>query len=252
MGTRAHLHVSLAAMAFLAHGCTDAVFVDLPDAGPDAGRDSAVSSNDAGADATDVGTDAGAGGAQPSAAGQLVITEIMFDSTAIPDDCGEWVEVHNPSTDTTYDLDGCVLRADLGETFLFTESIPIAPGAFVALANFDPNLEACADFQPAEVRLDLFTAFYRNIKFGNQVEDMEWVELLCGGTSIDEVRYQDFGDNDYLNALKGYALSLDPAQANAVDNDQASSWCPAVDVFRGAGGDADYGTPGAANPPCDS
>jgi uncharacterized protein len=237
-----------AAAALCAGACTDAILIEGGhDGGHDAGGDASGGDASPGADA---GTDGSSIGVRPSAAGQLVITEIMFDSTAIPDDCGEWIEVHNPSMDVTYDLNGCVLRADVSETFLFTEPIPIPPGGFVALSNFDASFSDCATWQ-ALVGLDLFTAFYRGIKFGNQVEDMEWVEILCGGTSIDTVRYQDFGNNAYLGTFKGYAMNLDPDHWNAVDNDQASSWCHAVNIFRGGGGDADYGTPGAPNPACD-
>jgi hypothetical protein len=242
---------ALVAAAALCWGaCTDAILVEGGrDGGHDAGGDASGGDASPGADAA---TDGASVGVQPNAAGQLVITEIMFDSTFIPDDCGEWIEVHNPSTEVTYDLHGCVLRADVSEWFSFAESIPIPPGGTIALANFnpDPDFGLCAGFTSEEARLDLFTALYRGIKFGNQVEDMEWVEILCGGTSIDEVRYQDFGDNDYLRTFKGYAMNLDPAHWNAVDNDQASNWCRAVNIFRGGGGDADYGTPGAPNPSC--
>ena len=41
------------------------------------------------------------------AAGQIVITELMHNTTTISDDAGEWIEVYNPSPTVTYDLFGC-------------------------------------------------------------------------------------------------------------------------------------------------
>ena len=80
-------------------------------------------------------------GETPDAAGQLVITEI----TAGPGDA-EMLEIHNPSTDTTYNLLGCTLRDDNrpDNDTVVTSSVEIAPGAYVVISG-DAETSPVAD-----------------------------------------------------------------------------------------------------------
>ena len=56
--------------------------------------------------------------------------------------------------------------------------------------------------------------------------------------------------------VAGQSFSVDPAHFDAADNDASGSYCFATDVYNERAGAADaaptrdYGTPGAANPPC--
>src|SRR6185503_2017211 len=42
----------------------------------------------------------------PTEEGQLVITELMIDSVATPEQAHEWVEIYNPSDSVAYELQG--------------------------------------------------------------------------------------------------------------------------------------------------
>ena len=72
-------------------------------------------------------------GVTPTVAGQIVITELMHDSTSISDDNGEWFEVFNPSTTVTYDLVGCEVR-DLSPGKIIESNLVLPPLSYKTLA----------------------------------------------------------------------------------------------------------------------
>lgn len=203
---------------------------------------------DGGADG-DAAPDGAVSGVSPASLGDLVITEIMFDS-AISDDCGEWFELYNPSAETTYELQGCIVRADTSDATTIPDSVLVAPGGLVALTNYNEANTACTSYLDSELRLDRFDGFYPGVKFGNQVADGERVELVCGDTVIDSVAYSSFGSDAYLSEFTGIAMNLDPPSFDHLDNDLGGNWCKATTTFRTVITDADLGTPGTANIPC--
>ena len=129
-------------------------FVSMDDGGPgdagmtgDAGdEDAAVVDMDGGMlsdaamadaampDAAMPPTDAGPPAA-PAAAGDLVISEIMYDPRIAPDPEGEWIEVHNPGA-APLEMMGCVFTD--GETptsFTVDSSVVVPPGGYVTFAQ---------------------------------------------------------------------------------------------------------------------
>jgi hypothetical protein len=70
----------------------------------------------------------------PSAAGQIVITELMHNSATVADDYGEWFEVFNPSTTVTFDLMGCQVLDSSTTGPVITTSFVLPPGTFKTLA----------------------------------------------------------------------------------------------------------------------
>jgi hypothetical protein len=264
MGTR--LASALAVLIALGiGGCSDPQIVPVDsgagdDAGIDAGSDDAGSDDagapldafvadhglvdagdgdaglaDAGGGALDAGPeDAGtpdAGPAPtPALAGDVIIDEIMVETTTIADDFGEWFEVHNPSATTAYDLDGCVIN-DEGNSHVISRSLVVAPGGHVTLARVTEALGT--GFAPSYV--------HGTLKFGN-AGDSVWIS--CSGTEIDRVAFTGW------TLVEGRAYSLDPSVTTAAGNDAASAWCPAANAYRTLGGPTDYGTPNAANPSC--
>lgn len=251
-------------------GCSSAHIV--PGGGDDGGRDggsqtdgSTMTDSGAGMDAsmTDAGTGTDSGTTQyvtPSEPGDLVITEIMFDSDAIVDDCGEWFELYNPSPDTTYDLVECAIgdaasASALNNPLDPVEHILIGPNQYLSLARWDadtsldPDPGTCAGMPPAFA----FDYYYGpTIKLGNDLNDHDALRLICSATLIDIVDYSgmDPGDGSFLASFHGRAMSLDPSALDATSNDVAANWCPADTYLRGGGSDTDYGTPGAPNPSC--
>ena len=176
--------------------------------------------------------DAGSG-TMPAAAGQLLFTEIMVDTTAARDEVGEWVEIYNPSLLVTYDLFGCQLY-DSANTDTISRHVILRPGYFVTLArSADPTL----GFVPTDT--------YSTVKFSNSGD---LAGLRCGGTAIDVVDFTTWP------VPKGQSFSLDPQHYDATANDLLANWCGGSTVYNiitdDAGVEIDYGSPGVTNPAC--
>jgi mono/diheme cytochrome c family protein len=155
----------------------------------------------------------------PTSAGDLVITEIMYDPQATDDSVGEWVELMNP-TDRTFTLEGCTLSDAAGGTTL--GAIMVAPRAHVTLAS-----SASPGFTPtATMTLSL-----------NNTGDT--VTLACGSATIDTVDYTSFP------RAFGASLSLDPSATSHTANDDGVNWCWGTAAYA-----TDLGSPNAPNPTC--
>jgi|GEM_PF-4372199 len=202
----------------------------VSDAGSDGGGVDAGEAGTADAGPADAGTADAGMTSTPTLAGDVIIDEIMVETTTIADDFGEWFEVHNPSATTAYDLDGCVIY-DEGNSHVISRSLVVAPGGYVTLARVSEVLGT--GFPPTYV--------HGTLKFGN-AGDSVWI--TCRGTEIDRVAFTSW------TLVEGRAYSLDPSVTTAAGNDAASAWCPARNAYRTLGGPTDYGTPNAANPSC--
>jgi hypothetical protein len=183
-------------------------------------------------------------GVTPTVAGQIVITELMHNSTTISDDLGEWFEVYNPSATITFDLLGCQVT-DISppgvSAPVIDKNLVLAPGAFKTLAvsvspGFTPNFV----YTPPGMEAN------PPVKFDNSGGD--GAQIYCGGVLIDAFLYPTS-----VAATAGHTFSLDPAHYNAVDNDSMANWCLARDTMAGDAYETtgpNYGTPGRTNTPC--
>jgi len=165
---------------------------------------------------------------RPPEPGDLVITEIMFDPSAVDGDLGEWVEVANPTSDDL-DLGGMEIRDDGGSSYVLPDGTALAAGRLLVLGRDDDD--GINGGAPVDI-------VYGDITFGNGGDS---VILTLGGTVLDEVTY----DKSW-GAGGGASLSLSPSALDADDNDDASAWCPGSSPY----GDGDLGTPGSPNDPC--
>lgn len=169
----------------------------------------------------------------PSAAGDLVITEIMKNPVALSDTAGEWFEVYNPSASVIYELSGCTVRDDGSNSFSVGSSVTIRPGTYVTFAA-----SAAPGFTPDYV--------WSSTALGNGDDE---VELVCGGTVIDRVAYTDAAFPDTVGA----SMQLNPtllSGAPHTSNDTGASWCDGSATYNTVGASVDYGTPGAVNSAC--
>jgi hypothetical protein len=181
-------------------------------------------------------------GVTPSVAGQIVITELMHDSTVVSDDSGEWFEVYNPSTTVTYDLLGCEVR-DLTPGTIININLVLPPQTFRTLA-----VSPTPGFTPDFVYTPPGNPPMPVVKFDNQAGDQ--AEIRCGNVTIDV-----FGYPTSVAGISGRSFSVDPDHYNAADNDIMANWCTApnvtaADAYNTNGAVSDYGTPGRANPQC--
>ena len=172
------------------------------------------------------------GGAAPPQPGDLVITEIMYDtSPPLAEERAEWFEVHNPTADAL-DLTGCAV-ADSATSVVLGPLVVASDARLIFARSNDPALNGGLP------RVDAVFGFGLN-------NAGDTVAIRCGGQVIDQVAY-----NASFPAAATIAMSLDPA-GDAASNDGAGAWCRASDIyFAGAGpAEAHRGTPGAPNPAC--
>ncbi len=222
-------------------GATDtSVTVDGGDTGTPTDSSVDTSTTDTGTTDTGTGTDTGAtdtstpdGGVATPGAGDIVISELMPDSKAVGDTSGEWFELHNPSTTTTYSLDGCSFYDDGGAAEM-PSGVMLAPGDYLSFA-----ISASPGFAPDYV-------YSSGMRLANP-PDPDSLTLQCGATIVDVVAYQPYPTWPWG---QGVSLSLDPDSLDADANDLVGSWCGGMDEYNRVGGDIDRGTPGAANPNC--
>jgi hypothetical protein len=184
----------------------------------------------------------GGGGVMPTAAGQIVITELMHDSTVVSDDSGEWFEVYNPSTTVTYDLLGCEVR-DLTPGTIINTNLVLPPQSFKTLA-----VSPTPGFTPDFVYTPPGNPPMPVVKFDNQAGDQ--AEIRCANVTIDVFSYPTS-----VAGISGRSFSVDPDHYNAADNDIMANWCAAnnatpADAYNTNGAVSDYGTPGRANSQC--
>ncbi len=181
----------------------------------------------------------------PPAVGDIVITEIMVNSQAGTDD-GEWFEIYNTSTTTTFDLAGCQV-GDNTTLHTIGSTLEIAPQSYKVLGrsnNLTTTHGAVIDYVYGTV-------------FGFNNSGGDNAVLKCSGTIIDSL--QSAADAAAAPVVQGYpsawggttysgaSFQLDPALYTAGDNDGETSWCNSRTIF---GSNNKKGTPGAANNNC--
>ena len=181
----------------------------------------------------DFGTPGGAnqacGAQRASVAGLLVITEIQSKPTT--GNPGEYVEIYNPSSTTTFDLLDCTISDnDPLKAHSIAKSLAIAPGRYVTLGNSN---SATAGFA-----LDYSYAAAFNLGGADSVR------FSCGGIIIDSVTYDELAA---WPVMDGKAMNLKPTALTAVMNDSATSWCASTANEYLTG---NFGTPGASNQTC--
>lgn len=210
-------------------------------------------------------------GATPSAAGQLLVTEILVDHDA--DVITEWFELwSSPVNEGPFDLRGCVLEdrphaGDTGTTRVHAitpdqGATGIEPGERVVFAKATDTL----GFDPDVLTTDgqgVVAYRYGSLNFNNS--GRRALALVCpsadGPVQIDAISYNwEHFDGAFEGATLQVSeplLPLDRLDASA--NDRPSAWCPAVSLFHEVGGDDDdsaepgvllYGSPGEPNDEC--
>ena len=165
-------------------------------------------------------------------AGDLVITEVMYNPDASFDNNGEWFEIYN-TTETAIDLEGIIIRDDGGESHTISTSVIVPAEGYIVLArNMNSMLNGGVTAQ---------YEYGDEFVLGNSGDE---IILICVDETIDRIAY----NGTDFTACAGFSLSLDPESISAVANDQPENWCIVSETF----GDGDRGSPGSANPACSS
>ena len=163
----------------------------------------------------------------------LVITEIMYNPSAVVDTKGEWVELYNPGPGNV-DIRGLTL-SDASDSHLIASATPltIKQGEYVVLAR-NGSVSQNGGVTPLHV--------YGKLTLNNPGETLT---LSHDGTLIDQVKY---GESEGTPEATGASLMLktNSMPPNNYENDSASDWCVSASAF----GDGDSGSPGAENGSC--
>ncbi len=162
----------------------------------------------------------------PPQAGDVIISEVMADSSAIGDTDGEWFEVYFAQA---ADLNGLQLgdSADATDTELTSDDcIHVEAGTYAVFAR---NAASATSSGIPNVMGEFGFAL------NNSDED---VVVSYNNVVLDQIHY--------ASSTTGAALALDPDHLSATDNDVAANWCDAVMPYS----TGDLGTPGEANTSC--
>jgi hypothetical protein len=167
--------------------------------------------------------------------GDIIITEILYDSSEVPDERFEWFEVFNP-TDIPINMRTWLLRDQLSSTqdiAVVNDDVIVAPGEFAVFcqtlsSNFNGGV--VCDYE------------YGYMTLGNTTDELI---LDFDGLVIDEVWYDE--NAGWPRATSG-SLNLDP-NAFFLDNNDPNNWCnsPATSPEIPNGDEA---TPGSPNVDC--
>jgi hypothetical protein len=164
--------------------------------------------------------------------GDLVITEFLSDPTGT-DTGSEWIEVYNPTAGDTPLKGVTVYVKRLDGTGL---KLHVIRAGTVAAQGY---------FTLGDVRGTAALPPYIGYSYADALGALSNTDgvlgLLCGETVVDEVQYT-------VTSTPGHARQLDGTLTpDATANDDEARWCDADQPIAGS---LNYGTPGAANTPC--
>lgn len=165
--------------------------------------------------------------------GDILITEIMANPSALSDTEGEWFEIYNNS-DHIINLQNLVLERDDINRHVFADAIDLAPAAYIVLARTENATTATNSYvYGSAITLSNTGAI---LSIYNEDEDSGPGALIFslnyGGTNFPEGT--------------GASISLSSDLTNSTDALLGTSWCTATSAYS----TGDLGTPGLVNDLC--
>ena len=175
------------------------------------------------------GADAQAGMTPQS--GVVIVTEIMPNPSAVPDEAGEWFEVFNDGADAL-DINGWTIRDQGPDPHIIDNGGPllVPPKGFLVLGN---NADRATN---GGIGVDYE---YTGIVLNNRGDEIELVDP--SGVIADTVTYTGAFVSPEASA------NLDPSAFDAIANDFLVNWCLSSSPLPGGG----KGTPGRGNDECE-
>jgi hypothetical protein len=178
----------------------------------------------------------GGGSGVPPSADELIITEVMFNPSAVADGYGEWFEVYNRSSQPL-ELKGLTVQAGIntGGQFTILTSVVVPAGGYAVFAPsgdeaVNGGLTANYVYPYSQFRLSQADGYIRIRR------------------DSDGVVFVDFGYP--TNQPAGTASSLSAYWFGTMGSSEWKShshWCAATTQY----GSGDYGTPLMTNPACE-
>ena len=170
--------------------------------------------------------------------GELVITEMMGNPSAVSDADGEWIEVYNP-TSGKLSLFTLTLRdnesGNASDEYTIVDKQATVPSKGYAVLAVEVDKAKNGGIQGAH--------HYKGSHLKNSPSGMKIELVRQDGTVVDSAHYGD--------PTSGASQQLDKqsykgAASPAASNDTAQNWCEPTSTY----GDGDKGTPGADNRDC--
>ncbi len=165
--------------------------------------------------------------------GEILITEIMYNPSALSDTEGEWFEIYNNS-DHAINLQNLVLGRDDANRHIVTDPIELSPGAYFVFTRNELATDASNGYVYGSAILLPNTGAVLSIYNEGTETDP--------GALIFSVNYGADNFPDY----PGASISLSPTLNNATDAILGTSWCLSTSVYN----TGDLGTPGLVNDLC--
>ena len=165
--------------------------------------------------------------------GDVIITEIMVDPSAVTDGNGEWFELFN-SRSETIDIRGWKIEDESGKTHSIpdTDPILIPAGQYFVLGN---NGDASSNGGIS------IAHEYTALTLNNGGDTL--IVFDVNGEEIDRV---DYGISSF-SVSAGASLNLDSNHFDFTSNDDGTHWCSSTTSI---GTGLDLGTPGTTNEEC--
>ncbi len=165
--------------------------------------------------------------------GDLLITEIMPDPSALSDTEGEWFEVYNNS-DHPINLENLILQRNGSNVHTIKENIELAAGEFYVMARSINATDAVNSYvYGTDISL---TNLGSTIAIHN-----EGTESVPGPLIFSV----DYGATGFPSGA-GSSISLNPTRFTSADAVLGTSWCLSSSVYN----TGDSGTPGMMNDLC--
>jgi hypothetical protein len=162
-------------------------------------------------------------------AGDLIITEIMQNPSAVSDSDGEYFEIYN-TTSAAINMAGYIIKDENSTTETHTISnLTVPANGYVVLGN---NADTATN---GNVPVDYE---YSGIFLGNGTDGLI---IECTGTVIDQVIWDNGATFPDPN---GISMELATDAYDATSNDVGTNWGEATATITGS---TDLGTPGAVN-----
>lgn len=164
--------------------------------------------------------------------GDLLITEIMYDPTALTDTYGEWIEIYN-NTAHPVNLHHLVLSKNATDRHIVSSSITLAPHGYQVFARTESAVTGDKYIYGSSISLNNTGAVLTLSNYGTD------------GTDGAEICSVNYGGEGFPSGT-GASIGLNPSLLNAQSYSLGTSWCVSVSAYS----TGDLGTPGALNDNC--
>jgi len=165
--------------------------------------------------------------------GKFIITEIMYNPTALDDATGEYIEVYNVS-DSTLNLKGLIIRRASGSIHTIASDVIVAPHQYAVLAR-------------SETAAPIVNYVYSSIALTNTADEIiinKYGTNGSDGTVICSVAYSSA--LGFPSSVSDGSIQLDNSAFDVEAAKLGTNWCKSSVTFS----TGDMGTPGTNNSSC--